>query len=134
MKSFCCVIKKGPQYTCTESCVLLWQHKCGSENETSSLLVHIHVLFYTHTLTSSTIVFYMHWSIGEQCPLLLFVVPFNYMYTPPPPLSLSHTHSLHIQFMRYLHTYDSDAGIQIVPCNRYSNESCGAKIIVTKQW
>ena len=128
---FCCVIK-GPQYTCTESCVLLCQHKCSSENVTSSLLVH----YSTHTLTSSTLVFYMHWSIGGQCPLFvplkLHVHPHSLSLTLS--LSLPLSLSLHIQFKRYLHTYDSDAGIQIVPCNRYSNESCGAKIIVTKQW
>lgn len=37
-------------------------------------------------------------------------------------------------FMRYLHIHDPDAGFKIVPCSRYSNEKCGAKIIVTKNW
>eukprot|EP00731_Ephydatia_muelleri_P005942 Em0003g190a len=37
-------------------------------------------------------------------------------------------------FMRYLHIHDSDAGFKIVPCSRYSDENCGAKIIVTKNW
>lgn len=49
-------------------------------------------------------------------------------------LLFSHMHIHIIQFMRYLHMYDVDAGIKIVPCTRYSNESCGAKIIVTKHW
>ena len=30
--------------------------------------------------------------------------------------------------------YDKDGGFTVVPCQRYSNESCGAKVIVTQQW
>ena len=41
---------------------------------------------------------------------------------------------VYTQFTRYLHTYDPDAGIKVIPCHRYSTESCGAKIIVTKEW
>lgn len=39
-----------------------------------------------------------------------------------------------LQFSRYLRMYDPDAGIKVVPCNRYSTETCGAKIVVTKEW
>ena len=39
-----------------------------------------------------------------------------------------------LQFARYLHMYDHDAGIEIIPCSRYSTETCGAKIVVTKEW
>ncbi len=39
-----------------------------------------------------------------------------------------------LQFARYLCMYDPDAGIEVIPCNRYSTESCGAKIVVTKEW
>ena len=39
-----------------------------------------------------------------------------------------------IQFTRYLHMYDQDAGIEVIPCSRYSTETCGAKIVVTKEW
>ena len=39
-----------------------------------------------------------------------------------------------LQFARYLRMYDPDAGIEVVPCNRYSTETCGAKIVVTKEW
>lgn len=40
----------------------------------------------------------------------------------------------YMQFTRYLHMYDPDAGIEVVPCGRYSTETCGAKIVVTKEW
>ena len=30
--------------------------------------------------------------------------------------------------------YDQDAGIEVIPCSRYSTETCGAKIVVTKEW
>jgi hypothetical protein len=36
--------------------------------------------------------------------------------------------------MRYLRMYDKDAGYQIVGCDRYSDESCGAKVVVTQEW
>ena len=39
-----------------------------------------------------------------------------------------------MQFARYLRMYDPDAGIEVIPCNRYSTETCGAKIVVTKEW
>ena len=47
---------------------------------------------------------------------------------------VQHTHTHKTQFMRYLQLYDTDAGITIVSCDRYSSESCGAKVVVTKQW
>ncbi|XP_064400634.1 histone-lysine N-methyltransferase KMT5B-like isoform X2 [Halichondria panicea] len=37
-------------------------------------------------------------------------------------------------FLRYLHMYDFDAGFKIASCSRYSSESCGAKVVVTKEW
>ena len=40
----------------------------------------------------------------------------------------------YMQFTRYLHMYDPDAGIEVVPCDRYSTETCGAKVVVTKEW
>ena len=40
----------------------------------------------------------------------------------------------YMQFTRYLHMYDPDAGIKVVPCDRYSTETCGAKLVVTKEW
>lgn len=42
--------------------------------------------------------------------------------------------SIQMQFMRYLHIYDEQAGFEIVPCDRYSSESCGAKVAVTRSW
>lgn len=36
--------------------------------------------------------------------------------------------------MRYLHMYDNDAGFEIVPCSRYSDETCGAKVVVKQNW
>ena len=39
-----------------------------------------------------------------------------------------------LQFFRYLRMYDPDAGIKVIPCTRYSTETCGAKIVVTKEW
>ena len=41
---------------------------------------------------------------------------------------------IYFQFTRYLHMYDPDAGVKVIPCHRYSTETCGAKIIVTKEW
>ena len=30
--------------------------------------------------------------------------------------------------------YDRDAGVKVVRCDRYSTETCGAKLVVTKEW
>ena len=61
------------------------------------------------------------------CVLFVTVVsPFHNVYT---------VHiCVYMQFTRYLRMYDPDAGIKVVPCHRYSTETCGAKIIVTKEW
>ena len=48
-------------------------------------------------------------------------------------LSLSLSVSLS-QFVCYLRMYDKDSGFQIVPCHRYSSETCGAKVVVTQEW
>ncbi len=49
-------------------------------------------------------------------------------------LCLRHVFIVCIQFLRYLHMYDFDAGFKIASCSRYSSESCGAKVVVTKEW
>ena len=46
----------------------------------------------------------------------------------------THTHTLIPQFMRYLEIYSEDAGVKIIPCDRYSSETCGAKVVVTRHW
>eukprot|EP00794_Sanderia_malayensis_P018186 gene18186-20000_t len=36
--------------------------------------------------------------------------------------------------LRYVRLFAPKAGFAIVPCNRYSSEKCGAKVIVTREW
>ena len=35
---------------------------------------------------------------------------------------------------RYLGMFESDCGFEIQPCNRYSLEDGGAKIVATRPW
>ena len=41
---------------------------------------------------------------------------------------------LFLQFLKYLRMYSGDSGFDIVPCNRYSGETSGAKVVVTQSW
>lgn len=38
------------------------------------------------------------------------------------------------QVFVYLRMFATDSGFEILPCNRYSSEQNGAKIVATKEW
>lgn len=38
------------------------------------------------------------------------------------------------QVFIYLRMFATDSGFEILPCNRYSSEQNGAKIVATKEW
>lgn len=39
-----------------------------------------------------------------------------------------------VQVFVYLRMFAADSGFEILPCNRYSSEQNGAKIVATKIW
>lgn len=39
-----------------------------------------------------------------------------------------------LQVFIYLRMFATDSGFEILPCNRYSSEQNGAKIVATKEW
>lgn len=41
---------------------------------------------------------------------------------------------LSLQVFIYLRMFATDSGFEILPCNRYSSEQNGAKIVATKEW
>lgn len=49
--------------------------------------------------------------------MMMFIIPF-----------------LFDQVFVYLRMFASDSGFEILPCNRYSSEQNGAKIVATKEW
>lgn len=42
--------------------------------------------------------------------------------------------SCFVQVFVYLRMFATDSGFEILPCNRYSSEQNGAKIVATKEW
>uniref|UniRef100_UPI00358E4F05 histone-lysine N-methyltransferase KMT5B-like isoform X2 n=1 Tax=Myxine glutinosa TaxID=7769 RepID=UPI00358E4F05 len=43
-------------------------------------------------------------------------------------------HTLKEHILRYLRTFSSESGFEILPCNRYSSENNGAKVVSTREW
>ena len=38
------------------------------------------------------------------------------------------------QVFRYIGIFNQNAGFQVIPCNRYSLEERGAKVVATGEW
>lgn len=45
-----------------------------------------------------------------------------------------HNFFFSVQVFVYLRMFAADSGFEILPCNRYSSEQNGAKIVATKDW
>uniref|UniRef100_A0A8C9G375 [histone H4]-N-methyl-L-lysine20 N-methyltransferase KMT5B n=1 Tax=Pavo cristatus TaxID=9049 RepID=A0A8C9G375_PAVCR len=96
---------------------------CENDDLATSLVLDPYLGFQTHKMNTS------HFEairqlLEHRCVFLTAIVL----------LLMEYYYFLSLQVFIYLRMFATDSGFEILPCNRYSSEQNGAKIVATKEW